>query len=65
MNIKRLFYNKGYKDQEWGYPILDWVWNDTSNTDYPKMYQKYYRAGQVRCYKDGESHKGEKPWFIE
>jgi hypothetical protein len=64
MNNKIQFYNKGYGDQEWGYPILDWVWDDPKNTEYPKKYQRYYRAGQIYCYKSGESFKNEKPWFM-
>jgi hypothetical protein len=52
---------KGYNDACWGYPILDHAWD--RDEEYPKRYQKSYRLGQWRAYEEGESFKGEKPYF--
>ena len=51
------YFDKGYNDQCWRYPLLDHVWGSKK---YPKKYQEFYRAGQVKAYEDS---KAEKPWF--
>lgn len=51
------YFDKGYADSEWGYPLLDHVWEEDIE---PKRYQESYRAGQVKAYEDGKSPA---PWF--
>jgi hypothetical protein len=59
MNKEELkWFEKGYDEACWGYPVLDFVWG--GNIDYPKEYQQLYRNGQIKSYEDGKS---ERPWF--
>jgi len=51
------WFDKGYQEQEWGYPLLDHSWGNFAN---PKRFQAIYRAGQVQAFIDG---KAKKPWF--
>jgi len=51
------YFDKGFNDQCWGYPLLDHAWESKEN---PKKYQEFYRAGQAKAYEDG---KAGKPWF--
>lgn len=59
------WYERGYNDQQWGYPLLDHVWEKRTwfrrNPKYPKKYQEIYREGQVAAWNDGAR---DKPWFI-
>ena len=58
------YFDKGYDDQCWGYPILDHAWGYKkyfwNKAKYPKKYQKFYRLGQVQSYLDGQANC---PWF--
>jgi hypothetical protein len=60
------WYDLGYEEQCWRYPLLDHVWGDKKyfwqKAKYPKKFQKYYRQGQIQAYLDG---KAEKPWFYD
>jgi len=51
------WYEKGYNDQEWGYPLLDHVWKKKTwfrrNTKYPLEYKKFYREGQLDAWNNG------------
>lgn len=59
MNEKEKYWvDRGFEEQCWGYPILDWVWNE--NKDYPKKYQPFYRIGQIQAHK---INGVERPWF--
>ena len=58
-NKQEYWYNRGYDEQKWSYPLLYHVWGRFS-FKYPKKYQKYYRQGQIEAYRQG----AEKPWFF-
>ena len=61
------WYQLGFDEQEWGYPLLDHVWKKRTIFNwypkYPKKYQNAYRLGQWRAYEEGKSSRGEKPYF--
>ena len=59
MSKEQEFFDKGYNDQCWGYPLLDHAWEGNSH---PKEYQESYRKGQIKAYQDG---KAECPWFYK
>jgi hypothetical protein len=63
------WYQLGYDDQEWGYPLLDHVWKKKSlfnwKPKYPIKFQEDYRRGQIQCWKDGRARDNSKPWFYE
>ena len=64
MNKEEYWEQKGYDDQDWGYPLLDHVWKKKTmfnwNPKYPKKYQESYRMGQWRAHEEGVASK---PWF--
>lgn len=59
------WYQMGYDDQCWGYPLLDHVWKKKSlfnwKPKYPIEYQSIYRKGQIDAYEAG--HARDCPWF--
>lgn len=54
---QKKWYDRGYTEQCWGYPLLDHAWGSSE----PKKFQEVYREGQIKAWKDGEASK---PWFI-
>ena len=59
--VQKSWYDRGYIEQEWGYPLLDHAWSINPWSKYPKKYQKYYKRGQIQAFIDGNAKK---PWFI-
>ena len=53
------WYNLGYTEQIWGYPLKDHVWGSKkyiwSKSKHPKKYQQYYKEGQLKAFTDGKA----------
>jgi hypothetical protein len=61
------WYQLGFDEQEWGYPLLDHVWKKRTIFNwypkYPQKFQQSYRDGQVDSWINGRAK--DKPWFYE
>lgn len=55
---EQYWFEKGYDEQCWGYPLLDHVWSRFG--EYPKKFKQFYQNGQTKAYEDT---KAECPWF--